>query len=105
VSNGKSEAIIDNLNTFEYIALTESAMGKTVTIRIDEDNYKKIKSAAAAEKRTISNFMEYATLSFIERSGFVSNEEMEAILDDKELMASLQNALKDIEKGSYRIVE
>jgi uncharacterized protein (DUF1778 family) len=80
-------------------------MGKTITIRIDEDTYKKIKSAAAAEKRTISNFMEYATLSFIERSGFVSNEEMEAILDDKELMASLQNALKDIEKGSYRIVE
>jgi hypothetical protein len=30
---------------------------------------------------------------------------MKAILDDKELMASLQNALKDIEKGSYRIVE
>ncbi len=77
-------------------------MGKTITIRIAEDTYKKIKSAAAAEKRTISNFMESATLCFIERSGFVTNEEMEAILDDKELVASLQNALKEIEKGSFK---
>jgi predicted transcriptional regulator len=87
------------------LATKEPAMGKTITIRIDEDVYRKIKIAAAAEKRTISNFMEYATLSFIERSGFVSNEEMEAILDGRELMANLKNALKDIEKGSYRIVE
>ena len=46
-------------------------MSKTVTVRIDDTTYKKIKSAAEAERRTISNFIEYATLSYVERGAFV----------------------------------
>ncbi len=80
-------------------------MSKTVTVRLDEDVYQTIKSAAQAEKRTISNLIEFATVSYLESSSFVSDEEMQAILEDKNLIRNLQDSLKDIEEGNYRIVE
>lgn len=79
-------------------------MGKTITIRIDEETYKKIKSAAESEKRTISNFMEYATIAYLENSNFVSDEEMIQIAEDQELMNRLQRSIQDIQRGDYRIV-
>jgi uncharacterized protein (DUF1778 family) len=79
-------------------------MGKTITIRIDDETYKKIKSAAESEKRTISNFMEYATIAYLENSNFVSDEEMIQIAEDHELMNRLQQSIQDIKRGDYRIV-
>ncbi len=80
-------------------------MSKTITVRLDDDVYHTIKSAAQAEKRTISNLVEFATVSYLETSSFVSDEEMQEIQEDKNLIRNLQNSLKDIEKGNYRIVE
>ncbi len=80
-------------------------MSKTVTIRLDEDVYQTIKSAAQAEKRTISNLMTYAAVSYLESSSFVSDEEMRDISEDKDLIHRLQNALKDVEQGNTRPVE
>lgn len=80
-------------------------MSKIVTVRLDEDVYQTIKSAAQADKRTISNLIEFATVSYLESSSFVSDEEMQAILADKNLIRNLQDSLKDIEEGNYRIVE
>jgi uncharacterized protein (DUF1778 family) len=80
-------------------------MGKTITIRIDDETYKKIKSAAESEKRTISNFMEYATIAYLENSNFVSDEEMIQIAEDHELMNRLQQSIQDIKRGDYRIVD
>ena len=80
-------------------------MGKTVTIRIDDATYHKIKSAAESEKRTISNFMEYATIAYLENSSFISDEEMNQIVEDQELMNRLQQSLQDIKRGRYQIVE
>ena len=79
-------------------------MAKTVTVRIDDSTYKRIKSAAESERRTISNFMEYATLSYVENSTFVDNEEMKGISEDKELIATLSKAMGDIKRGNYRLV-
>ena len=79
-------------------------MAKTVTVRIDESTYKRIKSAADSERRTISNFMEYATLSYVENSTFVDNDEMKGISEDKELIATLSKAMGDIKRGNYRLV-
>ena len=79
-------------------------MAKTVTVRIDESTYKRIKSAADSERRTISNFMEYATLSYVENSTFVDNDEMKGISEDKELVATLSKAMRDIKRGNYRLV-
>ena len=79
-------------------------MAKTVTVRIDDSTYKRIKSAAESERRTISNFMEYATLSYVENSTFVDNDEMKGISGDTELIDTLSKAMGDIKRGNYRLV-
>ena len=80
-------------------------MGKTITLRIDDDTYDIFKTAAQAQRRTISNFVEYATLSHMIEEAFVDDHEMAAILKDKELVSSLRKAKEDIKKGKYRIVK
>jgi predicted transcriptional regulator len=79
-------------------------MGKTITIRVDDQTYEKIRSAADAEKRSISNFMEYATVNYLESSSFVSEEEMRDISANPKLLHSLKQSLDDIQEGRYRIV-
>ncbi len=80
-------------------------MGKTITVRVDDDTYNKIKTAADSERRTISNFIEYAALAYVENSCFVTNEEMDDITQDKDLLNDLQRSVEDIKEGKYRIVE
>jgi uncharacterized protein (DUF1778 family) len=80
-------------------------MAKTITIRIDDGTYQRIRAAAESEKRTISNFMEYATMSYLENSSFISDEEMNQIVQNQGLMNRLQQSVADIKRGNYRIVE
>jgi uncharacterized protein (DUF1778 family) len=80
-------------------------MAKTITVRVDDSTYNKIKNAADSERRTISNFIEYATLSYVENSCFVTDEEMKDILEDKDLINNLKHSLEDIKEGKYRIIE
>jgi predicted transcriptional regulator len=77
---------------------------KTITVRIDDDVYNLLKKAADGERRTISNFMENASLSYLASEMYVSDEEMEQILDDAPLMAGLKKGMSDARKGKYRIV-
>jgi predicted transcriptional regulator len=79
-------------------------MSRTVTVRIDDTTYKRIKTAAEAERRTISNFMEYATLSYVERAAFVDDDEMKGISENRELVQTLKESMADIKRGRYRIV-
>jgi hypothetical protein len=81
------------------------AMAKTITVRVDDYTYNKIKTAADSERRTISNFIEYATLFYVENSCFVADEEMKAILEDKDLINNLKQSLEDIKEGNYSIIE
>ncbi|MBN1190302.1 MAG: hypothetical protein JXA46_11160 [Dehalococcoidales bacterium] len=80
-------------------------MAKTVAVRLDDTTYNKIKNAADSERRTISNFIEFATLSYVDNSRFVADEEMEYILQDRDLINNLNQSIKDIKEGKYRIVE
>jgi predicted transcriptional regulator len=80
-------------------------MPKTITVRVDEATYGKIKAAADLERRTISNFIEYATMSYVENSSFVRDEEMKELLGNSELMSSLRQSIEDIREGNYRIVD
>ena len=57
-------------------------MSKTVTIRLDEDTYQMIRHAAEGELRSISNFIEYATVSYLTEEAFVSDDEMSEILSE-----------------------
>lgn len=80
-------------------------MAKTITIRIDDDTYNMIKTAAEGERRSISNFIEYATITYLTEESFVTDSEMNEILEDEKLLKALQIGKKEIEEGKYNIVE
>ncbi len=80
-------------------------MSKTITVRVDESTYNLIKSAADGEKRTISNFLEYAATQYISQQAFVDDDEMDEILNDSELMESLQKGNEEVEQGKYKFVD
>jgi predicted transcriptional regulator len=91
------------MNTIDAIEV--SVMAKTVTVRVDDTTYKRIKSAANSERRTISNFIEYATMAYVESSTFVDDQEMKDIAGDTELLKSLKKSMDDIKRGNYRIIK
>ena len=80
-------------------------MGKTITLRIDDDTYTLIKKAADGQRRSISNFIEFATVSYLTEDSYISDEEMNEIIMDKELVKNIREAKKDIKDRKYRIVE
>jgi uncharacterized protein (DUF1778 family) len=80
-------------------------MAKTITVRVKDETYNKIKSAAESEHRTISNFIENATLAYVENSALITNEEMEFILEDSQLMENIKASFSDIKEGKYRIID
>ena len=77
---------------------------KTVTMRVDDAIYQMIKTAADGQRRNISNFIEYATLQYLTSSQYVTDTEMNEILDDKELTKNLEIGLKEAKNGDYTIV-
>jgi len=77
---------------------------KTLTLRVDDDVYNMIKLASDGAKRNISNFIEYATLQYLTSSQYVDSDEMNEILEDKELIKSLSQGLKEAKIGDYTIV-
>ena len=85
--------------------MRENYMGKTITIRIDDDTYDLIKKAASGQKRSISNFIEYATIAYLTDDSFVSDEEMEEILGNEKLLKSFQSAENDIKNNKYQIIK
>lgn len=80
-------------------------MSKTITLRVDDDFYEMIKTAAKGERRSISSLLEYSALFYISNSSYVSDSEMKEIMQDNELVQEIREGLKDIEKGDYEIVE
>jgi len=85
--------------------MKEYKMTKTVTLRMDEEVYNILKSAANGEKRTLSNFIEYAALNYLSSNSYVSGSEMDEIMNDKNLMDGLKKGMDDVNKGKYQIVD
>ena len=81
------------------------AMSKTITLRLDEKTYDLIRSAATGSRRSISNFIEYATVAFLAEDSFATDSEMMEILSDTELVSDLERGRNDIEEKRYTIVE
>lgn len=78
---------------------------KTIKIRVDDNIYTILKKAAECEHRTISNFIENASLSYLTNEIVISDNEMNEIIKDKELVSGIKKGLSDINKGNYKIVE
>ena len=77
-------------------------MAKTITVRIDDSTYDIFKLAADGQKRTISNYLEYATLNYTMNETFVDDMEMNEILKYEK---DIKKGLSDISAGTYRIID
>ena len=86
------------MNIFE----AEGKMAKTITVRIDDSTYNIFKLAAAGQKRTISNYLEYATLNYTMNETIVDDIEMNEILKYEK---DIKKGLSDISAGRYRIID
>lgn len=80
-------------------------MSKTVTVRLDEQTYELIRSAASGSRRSISNFIEYATVAFLSEDAFVSEPEMDEIMGDSDLMKDLEQGRKERGAKRYTVVQ
>lgn len=78
---------------------------KTITLRVDDSVYNILKKAADGERRTISNFIENASLSYITNEMYVSDYEMAEIMKDVKLVSGIKKGLDDVKKGKYKIRE
>ena len=79
-------------------------MPKTVTLRLDNNSYDIIKKHALADNRPLSNYIETATLRFIEEADYADDFEMENILNDEELIRSLKKGSADAADKKGRFV-
>ena len=79
-------------------------MSKTVTLRVDDDVYGKLRSWAKRDNRPLSNFIETAALRFIEDREVVDEFEMAEISGNEALNASMKRGLKDAKAGRGRFV-
>ena len=79
-------------------------MPKTVTLRIDDTLLDRFKHHAAMENRTISNFIETATLRYIEEIELVDEFEMSEILNNEKLLKRLKKGSEDARKRWGRFV-
>lgn len=76
-------------------------MAKTITLRLDDKVYELFKRAAEGQKRTISNYLEYATLNYLLQESVVDDSEMNEIMAFEE---DLKKGLDDVAAGRYTII-
>ena len=77
-------------------------MAKTITLRIDDNVYNTLKRAADGDRRTISNYIEYATINYVFNNNLVDDNEMKEIMFFEK---DINKGLDDIKKGRYKIIE
>jgi len=77
-------------------------MSKTITIRLDDMLYSVFKKAADGERRSISNFIEWATLAYLKSDMSVDEKEMDEI---RKYSSDLKKGLEQAKKGKYKIVQ
>jgi predicted DNA-binding protein len=80
-------------------------MAKTVTLRIDDELLERFKVHAKDENRTLSNFIETATLRYIEEIDLVDDFEMQEILTNESLLKRLKKGSDDARKRRGRFAK
>ncbi|MEW6565056.1 MAG: CopG family transcriptional regulator [Spirochaetota bacterium] len=76
-------------------------MAKTITVRVDDNVYEIIRKAAEGQKRTISNYIEYATINYTINESIVDDEEMNEILHFEK---DIKKGLNDVKAGRYKVI-
>ena len=80
-------------------------MFKTITLRLSEEEYEKMSTAAHNDHRPISNFITTMVIEKIEESYYVDPIEMAQIKSDKDLLKRLKEGHLDAEKVKGKLVE
>lgn len=71
-------------------------MAKTITLKVDDNVYDIFKKAAEGSRRTISNFLEYATINYIFSDTVVDDNEMdEMIIKPKNKLSEMLNQINE----------
>jgi predicted transcriptional regulator len=58
-------------------------MGKTITLRVEDDISNTLRRSADGDRRTISNFIEYAAINYIFNNNVVNDNEMNELVSFK----------------------
>lgn len=65
-------------------------MPKTITLRLDDETYHLFRIFALSDNRPISNLIETSAKKHLQECAFVSDAEMESILQDANLVKKLK---------------
>ena len=79
-------------------------MARVVTVRLSDEDYRKIASVAKLERRPISNLMTLMVIKGIEEGDYVDAVEMDQVTSDKRLMARLQAGHRDAKQRKGKFV-
>lgn len=79
-------------------------MSKVITLRLSDEEYKKIVASAKSEHRPISNFITVKVLKEIDESYYVDSIEMAQIKSDKKLLKKLKTGHNDAKKRKGKLV-
>ena len=79
-------------------------MSKVITLRLSEEEYEKIATAAETDHRPISNFITTEVLKEIEESYYVDSIEMTQIKSDKRLLERLRAGHRAARKMKGKLV-
>lgn len=79
-------------------------MAKVITVRLSDEEYKKISAVAEIEHRPISNFITTMVLRGVEESYYVDPIEMAQIKSDKRLLEKLKSGHRDAKERRGKLV-
>ena len=79
-------------------------MPKTITMRVEDKNYRLFSRRAKAESRPLSNFIEMAALEYSREKEFADDDEMREIRRDKELLSRMNEGSRQAQQRRGRFV-
>ena len=79
-------------------------MSKTVTLRIKDSVYQRLRKLAELDNRPLSNFIETAALRYIDQEEQVDEFEMHEIRENRSLSESIEKGLADARERRGRFV-
>lgn len=79
-------------------------MAKTLTLRVDDETYRKLAEAAEAEGRSIANLIETAAIERLREQQFVDDAELAEIEANERLVARLKQGSRDARTRRGRFV-
>ena len=79
-------------------------MSRTVTLRLKDSVYERLRTLAERDNRPLSNFIETATLRYLEQEEYVDEFEMLEIRENQPLNESIGRGLDDAQERRGRYV-